>query len=306
MSAVDLLPSWRPGPTRDAVEGFLADADELPPERRVAVLDNDGTLWCEKPNYVQLDFFLRELNRAVTRRPELAAVDEYRAVLSGDRAAMADLGLERIALALVELFAGLEPEEFDARVHEFFATASHPELGQPYRQTVYQPMLELVAALRHHAFSVYLVTGGGTEFVRAVSMDLYGVEREGVVGSLVSYGVVRVGGLPHLVRTSRIHGEANEGEAKVVNIQMALGRRPIFAAGNSHGDAAMLEYTMVAPGPSMAMIVDHDDDEREYAYQSVAATLDSVEPITETASRAGWTVVSMARDWARIFPEPGS
>lgn len=296
------LPSWRPGPTRDAIVDFLSRADDVEPERRVAVFDNDGTLWCEKPRYVQLDFLIHELSATVETRPELAAVAEYAAVLSDDRASIAAIGLERIALALVDLFTGLDPDTFDARVRHFLATADHPALGVPYRQTVYQPMLELLDALRARDFGTYIVTGGGTEFVRAISRGLYGVEPEGVVGTLVTYEVVRTDGRLRLVRTNRVHGEVNEGEAKAANLQLALGRRPIFAAGNSSGDAAMLEFATAADGPTMAMLIDHDDAEREYAYAGEAATFEAEEPITATAERLGWTVVSMARDWERVFP----
>jgi phosphoserine phosphatase len=237
------------------------------------------------------------------RRPELGDVPEYRALLAGDAAAVAELGLERIAMALVDLCTGLEPEQFDARVHRWFAAAVHPDFEMSYGHTVYQPMIELIAAMRSMQFGVFLVTGGGTEFVRAVSRQLYGVEPEGVVGSMVTYEVTAVDGRPHLVRSNTVVGEVNEGEAKVANIQMALGRRPVFAAGNSHGDAMMLDYAMAHDGPSMAMLIDHDDGEREYAYESEAGSFESTEPVTAIAERSGWTVVSMRDDWSRIFPD---
>ena len=265
------------------------------------MFDNDGTLWCEKPNYTQLEFFLAELADEATRRPELGEVPEYRALLSGDSAAAAELGLERIATALVDLCTGLEPEQFDARVRRWFAAAVHPDLDVSYGQTVYQPMIELIAAMRSMQFGVFLVTGGGTEFVRVISRQLYGVEPEGVVGSMVTYEVTEVDDRPRLVRSNTVVGEVNEGAAKVANIQMALGRRPLFAAGNSHGDAMMLDYTMAHDGPSMAMLIDHDDGEREYAYESKAGSFESTEPVTAIAERSGWSVVSMRNDWNQIF-----
>ena len=303
MTTHDALASWRPGTTRDAVLGFLDAAVEIPPAQRVAVFDNDGTLWCEKPRYTQLEFFLAELAGEAARRPELGDVPEYRALLSGDATAVAELGLERIAMALVDLCTGLEPEQFDARVRTWFGAAIHPDFGVSYGRTVYQPMLELIGALRSMQFGVYLVSGGGTEFVRAISRDLYGVEPEGVVGSMVTYRVTVVDGRPHLVRANTVVGDVNEGEAKVANIQMALGRRPVFAAGNSHGDAMMLDYALAAEGPSMAMLIDHDDGEREYAYEGKAGSFESTEPVTVLAERSGWTMVSMRDDWSRIFPD---
>jgi phosphoserine phosphatase len=295
-----LLPSWRPGATRDAVLAFLDAAPEIDPRDRVACLDNDGTLWCERPGYVQLDFFVDAL-RSRADDPVLAAVPELAAVLTGDRAAMGELGLERIAFALLALFEGATPEEFTARARDFMSRAEHPTLGRPVRTTTYLPMLELVGALRDLDFTVCIVTGGGTEFVRAVSEDLYGVPPEAVVGSLVSYTFGVEDGGPVLRRTTALDGVANEGPAKVSHIQSHLGRRPVMAAGNSGGDREMLEWAAAGSGPTLTLLVDHDDAEREFAYAGSAETFVEPEPITDVAARAGWTVVSMARDWELVF-----
>lgn len=297
----DTLPTWRPGLARDAVGGFLAAAEDVPAEERVAVFDVDGTLWCEKPRYIQLDFFLAELQRAVASHPELEERSEYRALLAGDQAAIADIGLVPIAAALVELCEGMTPEEFEERVRGFFADARHGDRGVSMREMRYQPMLDLVRALRSKGFEVFLVTGGGTEFVRAVSRSLFGVPPEGVVGSQVGYELVRVDGRPQLRRTDELFGAVNEGAPKISNIQRLLGRRPIFAAGNSPGDREMLEYATSGRTPSLAILVEHDDAEREYAYRSVAGTFDSDEPIEATAERLGWTSVSMRDDWETVF-----
>lgn len=296
------LPSWRPGPTRDAVIRFIDAADDLPVDERVAVFDNDGTLWCEKPTYIQLDFMLAELARAVETDPSLARREEYRALLEHDRAAQAKLGLPRIALALVELCAGIEPVEFDARVRSFFASARHRDHDVPYLRMRYVPMLELLDELRAHGFSIFIVSGGGTEFVRAIGAEYYGVDPEDVVGSMVGYELVRDdAGRPTLLRTSDAYGEVDEGPEKVANIQRALGRQPILAAGNSPGDREMLEYAMASDGPHLALLIDHDDAEREYAYQSVAGSFDAGETAIDQAHRLGWTVVSMAGDWSTVF-----
>jgi hypothetical protein len=162
-------------------------------------------------------------------------------------------------------------------------------------------MLELIAALRAAGFGVRVVTGGGTEFVRAISRAVYDVAPEHVVGSLVGYDVVRDDGPAQLIRTNQVHGDPNEGDAKLVNMRMALGTRATFAAGNSAGDAAMLDDALVGDGPRLALLVDHDDAEREYAYESVAGTFETSEPITEVARRSGWTVASMRDDWSRVF-----
>jgi phosphoserine phosphatase len=297
------LPSWRPGAARDAVLAFLEQSTALPIERRVATFDNDGTLWCERPTYAQYDFFEAALRQAadsdasVRDRPELAAV------LDADQAAISELGLERIAMALAGLFEGRTPEAFTDEVRAFFATARHRTLGLPLASTVYQPMLELLDELRRHDFTVCIATGGGTEFVRAVSQALYGVPPEAVVGTLIEYELGRGrDGEPVLVRTGAIHGVANEGAAKVTHIQRQLGRRPVFAAGNSGGDREMLEWALAGDGPSLALLVDHDDDVREHRYVSSAETVTEPEPITAVGERLGWTIVSMARDWATVFP----
>jgi phosphoserine phosphatase len=296
-----LLPSWRPGEVLDQVTAFLAASEALPPAERVAVFDNDGTLWAEKPAYYQLAFFLDELTKAVATTPALAERAEYRALLNQDQAALGQLGLPRIALALAELCAGLTAEEFADRSARFVLTEQHPTLGRPYGEAVYQPMLELLEALRAHGFATFIVSGGGTEFVRAVSQQLYGVPPEGVVGTLIEYEYLTVDGAPALRRTGSVSGDANEGPAKVVNIQHHLGRRPVFAAGNSAGDREMIEWALATSGPSLGILIDHDDAEREFAYDSVAGTFDSTERIVDVGRREGWTVVSMRRDWATIF-----
>lgn len=303
-----VLPSWRPGAARDAVLGFLEQVRSVPVEERVACFDNDGTLWCERPRYAQLDFFVDALRSAVVQDPGLGERAEYAALLSGDRSARDEIGLERIALALTELFEGISAQEFTARVRDFFDRAVHPTLGRPLRTLTYVPMLELLSELRRADVTVLIVTGGGTEFVRAVSQQLYGVPPEAVAGSLIDYDFVPAtdGAGPRLTRASRLLGPANEGAAKVTHIQTQLGRRPILAAGNSGGDREMLEWAAAGEGPALALLVDHDDAEREFAYTSTAETFAEAEPITEVGARLGWTVVSMARDWDTVFGGPGS
>ena len=298
----DLLPSWRDGAARAALVNFLARAEDIPPEDRLAVFDNDGTLWCEKPRYPQLDFFVWQLHQAVAERPRYRDVPEYDALLRGDMATVAGFGLERVAVALLGLFDGIEPEAFEDRVRAFFEDSRHPTRGRRYDQMTYQPMLELLDSLEQRGFTNCIVTGGGTEFVRAVSRRLYGVPPERVVGTLVTYAFDRHNGRPVLLRTTNVQGAANEGPAKIANIQVALGRRPILAAGNSPGDAEMLDYTAAGDRLGLALLVNHDDEVREYAYESEAATFGSQEPISATAARLGWTQVSMRTDWAAVFP----
>jgi phosphoserine phosphatase len=295
-----LLPSWRPGAARDAIVRFLEDAASLPDAERFACFDNDGTLWCERPTYVQFEFFRDALVRRANRDSAIATRREFAAVLNNDPTEIAAIGLERIALALAGLFEGLTPEEFAAEARNFMATAVHAT-GRPMRSIAYQPMLELLDALRSLEFTIAISTGGGTEFVRAVSADIYNTPAELVVGTLIDYDFARTPGGVELRRTARILGSANEGAAKVTNIQTQLGRRPAFAAGNSNGDREMLEWTSAGRLPTLSVLITHDDAEREYAYESRSETLTETESVGDVAERLGWTVVSMANDWVTVF-----
>ena len=299
-----ILPSWREGATRDAILAFLDRVDEIPPDERVAVFDNDGTMWAEKPNYTQFDFWLIEMQEAIVADASLADRPAFRAVLDHDMETIQAMGLEGLATAFLDLFAGITPEEFDAKVAAFFAEQKHPR-GVPYREQRYQPMLELMEELRARGFDFYIASAGGAEFVRVVSRDFYGVSPEGVVGTQIDYEFTRDDdGTPRLLRTNHVvHSGPNEGVAKVPNIHRVLGRRPVVAGGNSAGDAEMLEYAMTYEGPSLALLVNHDDAEREYAYESVAGTFETDETIMETAARLGWTVASIRDDWTTVFPD---
>jgi len=289
------------------LDGFAEREWALPEDRRPSlqpqlpdgyVLDNDGTLWTEKPGYTQFGFLVAELRAAVADDHGLADRSEYAAVLSGDAARIGALGVARVAGALVEVLAARTPEWFEQRVREFMHT-EHPS-GRPYSATTYQPMLELLDALRVAGITPFIVTGGGTDFVRAVSEELYAIPPWHVVGSTIMHEVIEGhDGAPRLQRTATLLGEANEGDTKVANLQLHLGVRPVLAAGNSAGDARMLEYTTAGDG-GLAVLVDHDDADREYAYVSEAATIEA-EPVLDTAAREGWTVVSMRNDWTTVF-----
>ena len=237
-----ILPSWRPSPTRDALLAFLQAAEAVAVSDRVAYFDNDGTLWCERPTYVQYDFFADELRRRTAVDPAVAERPEFAAVLAGDSARIAELGLPRIAIALADLFAGLTPEEFTDRVRDFAGRMSHPVLGHRLADLRYLPMLELIHELRQREFTVGIVTGGGADFLRAISAELYEVAPELVVGTLIEHELGRTAaGAPELRRTTRLIGGANEGPAKVTNIQTQLGRRPLLAAEFAGCDLAVLD-----------------------------------------------------------------
>jgi len=299
----DRLPSWRPGPVRDAILAFLDRSGDVPVDERVAYIDNDGTMWCEKPTYVQLDFFVDALQQRVADDPSLADRPEFAAVLSGDMAAIGEIGLATVAGALAALFDGQTPEQFAAAVDDFLGRYRHRALELPIGGVIYQPMLELLAELHARDFSVGIVTGGGTEFVRRVSKRFYGVEPGMVVGTLIGYRFDRdESGRPVVRRTISQIGTANEGGAKLEHIHSQVGRAPILAIGNSGGDREMLEWAQTSPHDGLAVLIDHDDADREYAYASQAVTFAEDEAITDVGHRLGWTVVSMRRDWETIFP----
>jgi phosphoserine phosphatase len=302
-----MLPSWNDGTARTAILDFVervteeGGADYVPPVERIAVLDNDGTLWCERPTYIQALFAFSRLREAVKTRPELAEQPVVKALLTGDLAAAGQYGLEAIAGVLLELDAGRTTEEFTSDAERWLATAEHPRFGVRFRDLTYAPMLELMELLRSRGFRVFIVTGGGVEFVRAIGEEVYGVTPDDVVGSAVQVEFERRDGRIVLVRKAAMLGSPNEGEPKAINIQTHIGRRPIFAAGNSAGDTEMLEYAHTGKRPSLCLVVDHDDEEREYAYAGTSVTNPDAESIVDTSSRLGWTLVSMRRDWNRVF-----
>lgn len=297
-----VLPSWCEGATRDAIVSFLYAAGAIPIEDRTAVLDHDGTLRCEKPTFMLFDFLVHEVRAAVAARPDMADRPDYRLLLEGDPAAIANFGMRRCVTAVYELASGLTPEEFVVRVRDFVRDNIHADRGVGYRQLVYQPMQELIEALRSHDFTVFLNVLYGIEFVRAISREFYGIPPECVIGTLIDYRYEDRGGGTALVRTATIPGQVRAGATNVMNIQTQTGRRPIVAAGNSIGDREALDYALASDGPSLALLIDHDDAVREYAYQEHVVTLAGSEPIVELAHREGWTVVSMRADWATVFP----
>ena len=303
----DRLPSWRPGPTREAILTFLDNIEAVPVDERVAYVDNDGTMWCEKPTYVQFDFFVDALRQRVDENPALAERPEFSAVLNGDMAAIGEIGLAKVAGALTALFDEQTPDEFGDAVDDFLARYRHRTLGSTLAGIIYQPMLELLDELRAHDFTIGIVTGGGTEFVRQLSKRCYQVEPGMVVGTLIGYAFGRDSdGRAEVRRTISHMGDANEGGAKVEHIQAQIGRPPILAAGNSGGDREMLEWAQANRHGGLAILVDHDDSEREFAYESAAVTFEEKESITTVGQRLGWVVVSMHKDWETVFPPVAS
>jgi len=301
-----LLPSWREGAARARLLSFIEAVSReggpafVPPAERIAVFDNDGTLWGEQPMYVQLAFALERARRLVAERPELAARPVVAAAAAGDLDAVMAHG-SRGVLELVALtHGGMSTDAFRELVRDWFRTACHPTLRRPYTSLTYAPMGELLDLLRARGFRTWIVSGGGKDFVRVVSEQLYGIPPERVVGSTVRSEYVLQNGVPMILRRPEV-AFVDDGAGKPVGIHDAIGRRPIAAFGNSDGDLAMLEWTTAGPGTRLGMLLRHDDAEREFAYdrQTLFGRLDRV---LDEAPKRGWTVVSMRNDWARIYP----
>ena len=304
-AAVDPLPSWNEGAVERSITDFVrAAADPASPEfipapQRVAVFDNDGCLWAEKPTYFQLLFIMDRIRALAPEHPEWASTQPFQAVLENDRDALAAAGEHGLLELAAAAQAGITTDEFTAAVRAWLATARHPVTGRPYTAMVYQPMLELMDYLRANGFAVYIVSGGGAEFIRVWAEDVYGVPPENVVGSTGGLRFEMRGDQPVIVREPELQF-INDKAGKPVGIQRFIGRRPVFAAGNSDGDYEMLQWTTSGPGPRLGLLVHHTDAKREWAYdrQSSEGRLDKG---LDAAPQYGWQVVDMARDWSVIF-----
>jgi len=306
------LPSWNDGPAKHAIVNFVqrttdpASMQFVPPEERVATFDQDGTLWVEQPIYAQVVYCMDRVPVLVKQKPELASVEPFRTVLSGDRAAMARLAPEDLLQIVTATLTGMSVEEFQAEVRGWLARARDPRWRRPYTDLTYLPMQELLQYLRANGYKTYIVTGGGQDFVRVYSQLVYGVPPEQVVGSAggTEYGYDRQG-KPVLTKEPKLL--LNDDHAgKPEGIHLMIGRRPRAAFGNSSGDRQMLEYTSAGDGLRLAMLVLHDDAKREYAY-GPAEGLPSTkvgtftQALYEEGKKDGWVVISVKRDWKRIF-----
>ncbi len=304
--AADPLPSWHDRTARQAIVSFIARVtteggpDYVAPSERIAVFDNDGTLWSEQPMYVQLAFALDRVKALALSHPEWKTTQPFKAALDGDAGAVAALGERGLMQLVMATHAGTTSEEFERIVKDWIASARHPRTGRPYTGMVYQPMLELLAYLRANLFKTFIVSGGGIEFMRPWSDQVYGVPPEQVIGSSVKTRYELRSGVPVLVRLPELDF-IDDKEGKPVGIQQHIGRRPIAAFGNSDGDFQMLEWTTAGPDPRLGLLVHHDDTEREVAYDRLSAIGNLARGLDE-AGRRGWIVASMKDDWKRVFP----
>jgi hypothetical protein len=302
----DPLPSWNDRPTKQAILSFVERAtqpgspDFTPEPERVATFDNDGTLWAEQPMYFQLLFALDRVKALAPDHPEWRDKEPFAALLKSDVGAALSGGEPAVAEIVMATHTGMTNDEFAAIVSEWIAKAKHPVTGRLYTEMVYQPMLELTAFLRAKAFKVFIVSGGGIEFMRPCTERVYGVPPENVVGSSAMTKFELRDGKPVLIRLPKIDF-INDGPGKPVGINEHIGRRPLAAFGNSDGDLQMLQYTMGGPGLRFALLVHHTDAVREWAYdrESKVGRLDKA---LDEAEAKGWMVVDMKNDWKSIFP----
>ena len=305
LHAADPLPSWNDGAAKQAITAFVTktstdgSADFVPPAERIATFDNDGTLWGEQPMYFQAFFIFDRIKQLAPTHPEWKDKEPFASVLKGDlKSALA--GGERALLEMaMATHAGTTTEEFEKIVSDWANTAKHPKSGKHFTEMVYQPMLEVLAYLRANGFKTFIVSGGGIEFMRPWTEKVYGIPPEQVIGSSIKTKFELRDGKPVLARLPELNF-IDDKEGKPVAIQQHIGRRPIIAFGNSDGDFQMLEWTTAGKGPRLALIVHHDDAQREFAYDR-GSHIGKLEKALDEAPQRGWSIISMKNDWKNIY-----
>jgi len=303
---VDSLPSWNDGKTKQSIIEFVAKVTEkrspdfVPPAERIAVFDNDGTLWAEQPMYFQLLFALDRVKVLAPQHPEWTDKEPFASLLKGDVKGALAGGEHAILEIIMATHAGNTTEQFEKIVKDWISTAKHPTTKRPYTEMVYQPMLEVLAYLRAKGFKTFIVSGGGIEFMRPWSEKVYDVPPEQVIGSSIKVKFEIHEGTPVLVRLPEIDF-IDDKEGKPVAIHQQIGRRPIAAFGNSDGDLQMLQWTTAGQGPRFALYIHHTDIEREWAYDR-KSNIGRLDKGLDEAQAKGWTVVDMKQDWKVIYP----
>ncbi len=301
----DALPSWNAGASKRAITSFVAavtrkgGADYVAPAERIAVFDNDGTLWSEQPLYFQFLFMLHQVKAAAPDHPEWKDNEAFKALAAHDHEKLAQLGHKPILELLTVANSGMTVEAYDKTIREWLATAKHPKFKRPYTDLVYKPMQELLAYLRANGFKTFIVSGGSVEFMRPWVEKAYGVPPDQVVGSQQEVKFEMKDGVPVLTREPKI-AFIDDGPGKPVGIYRHIGRRPIAAFGNSDGDHQMLQFTAAGAGKRLLLLVHHDDAEREFAYDR-DSKVGKLDKAWDEATAKKWTVVSMKQDWKRIY-----
>lgn len=296
----DPLPSWNDGQPKQTIIDFVQDvtdpdsANYLPIGDRLAVFDNDGTLWLEKPVYIQLAFILDQIKVLAPQHPEWQTEEPFKTLLTDPNPDLKALATTENLLHLaMATHTGMSQTEFDAQVQDFFQQASHPQFQTPYTQLIYQPMVELIHYLKSNNFQVYICSGGGIDFIRAVSERLYGIPPENVIGSAINKTFQK----NDFIRQADLVNPINDKGGKPVNINRYIGKIPAIAVGNSDGDIEMLQYGDSNPKPDLELLLHHDDLEREFAYDH------GTEKALILAQENNWTVISIKKDFKQVFPD---
>jgi phosphoglycolate phosphatase-like HAD superfamily hydrolase len=304
------LPSWNDGAAKSAILEFVSRVtyedglDFVPPAERIATFDNDGTLWCEQPLQVQIFFLIDRVKELAGKEPAMKERQPFKALLERDMKTLHALGKQALFELAFATHAGVTEEEFDRIARAWLASAEHPKFNRLFTQCTYRPQVELLGFLRENGFDTYIVSGGGIDFIRAFAEQAYGIPREQVIGSSGKLRFEAKDGRTELMKLPEL-GSFDDREVKPANIGLHIGRRPILAFGNSDGDLAMLRYTMSGPGARLALLIHHDDAEREVAYDREFR----LSPLAEALDKAGEygiTVVSMKRDWNTVFDPLGA
>lgn len=305
ISFADPLPSWVKGDNKARVVAFVESVSQpgegyVAPAERIAVFDNDGTLWAEQPVYFQLMFALDRIREMADEHPEWAEEEPYRSAIKGDLKAVAAGGKDALIDVVMKSHAGMSTEAFARIVRDWVDTARHPTTGRPYTEMIYQPMLELLAYLRANQFKTYIVSGGGVEFMRVFSEEVYGIPPEQVIGSSIRTSW-QPGTPPTIVREASL-SFIDDKEGKPIAINLHIGRRPLLAFGNSDGDWQMLQWTMAGEGPRLAGLVSHTDADREWQYGRTSH-IGRLDKALDQAERDNWLVVDMKADWKQVYPD---
>jgi phosphoglycolate phosphatase-like HAD superfamily hydrolase len=302
----DPLPSWNEGVAKTTIVAFVGRVtaqggkDFVAPEQRIAVFDNDGTLWAEQPVYFQFAFVADRIKAMAYQHPDWKTNQPFKAILEGDMEALAATGEKGLLQLLAATHSGLNTAEFADIVEKWIATARHPRFNRPYTDMVYQPMLELLRYLRANGFKTFIVSGGGIEFMRPWTERVYGIPPEQVIGSSGKTVFRLNGDTVELEKLPEVEF-VDDGPGKPVGINRFIGRQPIFAAGNSDGDLQMLQWTTLNGGPCFALIVHHTDAAREWAYDR-GSHIGRLDKALDEAPKRGWLVVDMKADWKTVFP----
>jgi len=306
VAAQDALPSWNDGQAKASIIDFVVkvttpgNLEFVPKEQRIAVFDNDGTLWAEQPMYFQLLFALDRVKALAPQHPEWKEQEPFASLLKGDVKTALEGGERAMLEIVMATHSGITTEEFEQVVKDWFATAKHPRTKRPYTEMVYQPMLELLDYLRTSDFKTYIVSGGGIEFMRAWTEKVYGIPPEQIIGSSIKTKFEVVDGKPVLLRLPEVDF-IDDKAGKPVGINKFIGRRPILVFGNSDGDLQMLQWTAAGPGPRFMGIVHHTDSVREWAYDRTSS-FGRLDIALDEARTKGWTLVDMRDDWKIVFP----